>query len=65
MASNYVVRHGLRGDVRPDKERSADKIDGQVAVDMTLAIWVRQPAKAEKEYTMIVFGTSATPGAAS
>lgn len=63
MASNYVVRHGLRGDVRPDKERSADKIDGQVAVDMTLAIWVRQPAKVEKEYTMIVFGTSATPGA--
>lgn len=45
MADNYVVRHGLKGDVRPDKERAADKIDGQVALDMALAIWVRQPVR--------------------
>lgn len=56
MASNYVVRHGLRGDLRPDKERAADKIDGQVALDMALAIWVRQPAQPEKAYQMLVLG---------
>lgn len=44
MASNYVVRHGRNaGDLRPDKEKAADKIDGQVALDMALAVWVRQP----------------------
>lgn len=56
MASNYVVRRGLRGDVRPDKEKAADKIDGQVALDMALAIWVRQPAPVEKKYQMLVLG---------
>lgn len=45
MADNYVVREGLKGDVRPDKERAAEKIDGQVALDMALAIWVRQPVR--------------------
>lgn len=57
MASNYVVRNGLRGDVRPDKERAADKIDGQVALDMALAVWVRQPAQVEPSYQMLVLGT--------
>lgn len=45
MADNYVVRHGIKGDVRPDKEKAAEKIDGQVALDMALAIWVRQPVR--------------------
>lgn len=45
MADNYVVREGLKGDVRPDKEKAAEKIDGQVALDMVLAIWVRQPVR--------------------
>ena len=45
MADNYVVRHGLKGDVRPDKEKAAEKIDGQVALDMALAVWVRQPVR--------------------
>lgn len=43
MADNYVVRHGIKGDVRPDKEKASEKIDGQVALDMSLAIWIRQP----------------------
>jgi phage terminase large subunit-like protein len=43
MASNYVVRHGTKGDVRPDKEKAQDKIDGQVALDMALLLWVKQP----------------------
>lgn len=47
MASNYVVRHGLRGDWRPDKDKAADKIDGQVALDMAIAIWIRQPVATE------------------
>lgn len=40
MASNYVVRHGTRGDVRPDKQKAGDKIDGQVALDMALMRWI-------------------------
>jgi phage terminase large subunit-like protein len=44
MADNYVVVTGvLHGDVRPAKERAQDKIDGQVALDMALATWIRQP----------------------
>lgn len=56
MAANYVIRHGLRGDTRPDKDKAADKIDGQVALDMALAIWIRQPSSAPPAYQMIVFG---------
>jgi len=56
MASNYVLRHGMRGEVRPDKERASEKIDGQVAIDMALALWVRQPTVVEKDYQMIVIG---------
>lgn len=57
MAMNYVLRHGLRGEVRPDKEKAADKIDGQVAVDMALALWVREPATPkEKEYQLVILG---------
>lgn len=45
MADNYVVTHGIKGDIRPDKEKASEKIDGQVALDMALAIWVRQPVR--------------------
>lgn len=44
MASNYVVIHQAKGGgMRPDKDKAADKIDGQVALDMAIAVWVRQP----------------------
>jgi phage terminase large subunit-like protein len=43
MASNYVLRHGLQGEVRPDKDKAADKIDGQVALDMLFDCIIRQP----------------------
>jgi len=43
MADNYVIRFGQKGEMRPDKDKAADKIDGQVALDMVLAIWIRQP----------------------
>jgi phage terminase large subunit-like protein len=56
MASNYITQRGLRGELRPDKAKAADKIDGQVALDMALAIWVRQPAQREPQFQMLVIG---------
>lgn len=48
MASNYVTRRSsLTQRVRPDKEVATDKIDGQVALDMALAVWIRQPVQRE------------------
>lgn len=47
MASNYTVIHGARGDVRPDKLKSGDKIDGQVALDMAIARWIVSVPEAE------------------
>lgn len=44
MASNYVTKIG-DGKQRPDKMKAADKIDGQVALDMALERWVRQPVE--------------------
>jgi phage terminase large subunit-like protein len=43
MASNYVIRHGKDGQMRPDKDKAADKIDGMVALTMALDHIVRQP----------------------
>jgi phage terminase large subunit-like protein len=37
MASNAVVRHGMRGELRLDKERAGDKVDGIAALSMALA----------------------------
>jgi len=46
MASNYVLRLGsIKGEVRPDKEKAGDKIDGQVAIDMLLDRIIRQPVR--------------------
>jgi phage terminase large subunit-like protein len=42
MAGNYVVRHGTKGDVRPDKQKAGEKIDGQVALDMAIGRWIPQ-----------------------
>lgn len=50
MAGNYVVRHGTKGEVRPDKTRVQDKIDGQVALDMALAVWVPQAVEGPSVY---------------
>lgn len=51
MASNYTVRHGTRGDVRPDKQKAGDKIDGQVALDMALGRWVPEAIEGPSVYT--------------
>lgn len=47
MASNYVEIHGNRGDVRPDKERAGEKVDGIVALEMALMCAIRAPKPAE------------------
>jgi phage terminase large subunit-like protein len=53
MASNYVVRHGTKGDMRPAKERASEKIDGQVALDMLIDRIVRRPK--DPEYQVLIF----------
>jgi len=37
MASNAVVRHGMRGEIRLDKEKSGDKVDGIAALAMAVS----------------------------
>lgn len=43
MADNLMVHHGRDGQMRPDKEKASEKIDGQVALVMALDRIVRQP----------------------
>lgn len=54
MANNYVVRTGTKGEMRPAKERAADKIDGQVALDMLIDRWIRQPKP--PNYRIVILG---------
>jgi phage terminase large subunit-like protein len=56
MAANYVVRLGRNGEMRPDKDKAAEKIDGQVALTMALNGIVRQPKVPEPDYNIMVFG---------
>jgi phage terminase large subunit-like protein len=41
MADNMVVRHDPAGNIKPDKERSTEKIDGIVALVMALDRCIR------------------------
>lgn len=61
MAQNYVLRHGTKGEVRPDKEHAGEKIDGQVAVDMGLDRIVRRPIVPVPSYQLLVLGAGGTP----
>lgn len=54
MASNFVVRHGSKGEVRPAKERAAEKIDGIVALAMALDRVVRTPKEQAAEDPVLV-----------
>lgn len=47
-ADNLVVRHGIRGEVRPDKPSAKDKIDPIVALVMALDRMLRTPAPPER-----------------
>lgn len=41
MADNLVVKHGTKGEVRPDKPSAKDKIDGMVALAMAIDRMIR------------------------
>ena len=56
MGANLVVKHGPNGSMRPDKDKAADKIDGQVAFVMALDSIVRQPIVTEPQYQMFIYG---------
>lgn len=56
MAANYVVKHGRFGEMRPAKDSAAEKIDGQVALDMLIDRIVRQPVKTTPNYSMLILG---------
>jgi phage terminase large subunit-like protein len=44
MASNLALAQDAAGNLKPDKEKSGDKIDGITALVMALALHIRQPA---------------------
>jgi phage terminase large subunit-like protein len=56
MGANLVVRHGRNRELRPDKDKAAEKIDGQVALVMTLHSIVRQPKGPMPQYQMLIMG---------
>ena len=43
MSANVVLRHGLKGDVRLDKEKAPEKIDGFSALCNAMMVWLTQP----------------------
>lgn len=43
MSGNVVLRHGTKGDIRLDKEKAPEKIDGFAALANALMLWVKQP----------------------
>jgi len=50
MAANVVVRQDPAGNMKPDKERSAEKIDGIVALVMALGRAITRPTDGESVY---------------
>ena len=58
MAQNVVMRQDPAGNIKPDKERSVEKIDGIVALIMGLDRCIRNGGKTTSIYDergMIVF----------
>ena len=45
MADNLVARLDPAGNIKPDKEKSREKIDGMVALIMALDLALRHPEK--------------------
>ena len=52
MASNAVVRHGLRGEIRLDKEQSGDKVDGVAALAMAVSRAIVHQQRPEPKITV-------------
>jgi phage terminase large subunit-like protein len=59
QASNVVVIRGTRGDLRPDKEKSPEKIDGIVATIMALGRALLDEAAADSPYEDEDYGMEA------
>jgi phage terminase large subunit-like protein len=55
MAANMVVRQDPDGNIRPDKSKITEKIDGIVALIMSLGAHARYALK-EPEYQMFIYG---------
>lgn len=54
MASNAVVRHGMRGEIRLDKEKSSEKIDGIAALSMGISRMIVDPVDGPAEDPVLV-----------
>ena len=50
MASNAVVRHGRDGDIRVDKQKAGEKIDGIQALTTAVEVMLRVPPKSTSVY---------------
>lgn len=50
MASNMVVKQDPNGNLRPDKGKASEKIDGIVAVIIALATFLKQPVPGQSVY---------------
>lgn len=51
MAENVAIREDSSGNIRPDKAKSADKIDGIVCVIMDVGLWITSDGDREVVYT--------------
>jgi phage terminase large subunit-like protein len=56
MAEDTLVRVDGNGDMRPDRARSREKIDGIVASIMAIDAAIRQPTPKAPEFQMMVYG---------
>jgi phage terminase large subunit-like protein len=50
MASNVTIKHGPNAQIKPDREKSGDKIDGIIALIMALDMVTRQPTEGPSVY---------------
>lgn len=57
MASNAVVREGRNKELRLDKEKSSEKIDGIAALVMAIARLIVQPHEKPKQFQMMILGS--------
>ncbi len=56
MASNMVVRLDDNANLKPDKAKSSEKIDGIVALIIAMSVWLREPVVPEPKYQAYILG---------
>lgn len=52
MASNVAIQYGPNEQIKPNRERSRDKIDGVIASIMAVGMSMRQPPLVEQSYSV-------------